>query len=80
MATSTSTTSSHINLRTAFLCIARPHELLPPANAAERLRRARALADDPDYPSAAVIQHLTRKIIAAILLAGRGGGPGHERN
>lgn len=80
MATSISTTSSHINLRAAFLCINQPREILAAVNDAARLSRARALANDPDYPSEAAIRQLTRKIIAAILSAGRGGGANHNLN
>ena len=47
---------------TAFLKAALDRQ---PAVRPEVLERARVLAADPDYPSAAVIQHVARQILAS---------------
>lgn len=64
-----STSSSHINVRTVFWFDFREPGLAPLAVRLEAVEQAKLSAADSDYPSAAMIKDLTRQIVAAILAA-----------
>lgn len=76
----TSTSSTYINIRTVFRFGAGPFRSVLPELGGEVVRRAEFLAADPDYPSAAVIRCLTRRIIAAILTAGGNSASEKQQN
>jgi hypothetical protein len=67
MISSTSSFSTDTNVRTVFDFIAKPPGLAPPCRPPGTGGRLQSFADDPDYPSAAMIEYLTRQIIAAII-------------
>ena len=61
--TSSTTSSTDINLQTSFeFAFARPED-----HAAGAAVGARARPGDPDYPSAALIRLLARQVIAAMI-------------
>lgn len=66
---SSSTSYTGTNVRTVFLFETVPPERPPPGVRRDVVAWARFAETDPHYPSPAIIEFLTRKIIAAIIRA-----------
>lgn len=75
-----STSSTGINVRTVCLFVSAPAHVAPSGLRAGVVGLAQVLAANPDYPTTAMIEYLTRQVIAAILFNEPDSGFGEPLN